>query len=375
MGTVVEIASPDGYGDNAKPDFYWDWRKKFMHVGSEVLKCVCFVGNYDKQRDHFSPNGTAFFVGHITDGRYFQQFVTAKHVIDEIAGDRVYLRMNRIAGGFHIVGVDKRQWLFHSDPGKNRVVDVAILPLDINANDIELLHISTQDTVVTDDVIKKMHISIGEDVYLTGLFTTHFGETKNLPVLRCGTIAAMPEEPLWTKWGYMEAYLIELRSIGGLSGSPVWVQFPPFRMINSTIVETTGTIENPVFPQYFLGMISGHYVIENAEDAIVENEISRATDNAPRQETGKINTGLAIVVPAQKILEVIMRPELEKIRKEAVTKMKGKSGFVADSGKAIDVQKVRGVLNGDEILRTMLNTPPQPKISDASGGKKKKAAK
>ncbi len=35
-----------------------------------------------------------------------------------------------------------------------------------------------------------------------------------------GNIAMMPDEPVRTSIGMMESYLIEVRSIGGLSGAP-----------------------------------------------------------------------------------------------------------------------------------------------------------
>ena len=46
----------------------------------------------------------------------------------------------------------------------------------------------------------------------------------NLPIVRLGAIAAMPGEYIKTDWGCLRAYLIEARSIGGLSGSPVFIR-------------------------------------------------------------------------------------------------------------------------------------------------------
>jgi hypothetical protein len=49
-----------------------------------------------------------------------------------------------------------------------------------------------------------------------GLFSEHQGAERNIPIVRVGNIAAMPEEPvLTTSWGAIDAYLIEARSIGG----------------------------------------------------------------------------------------------------------------------------------------------------------------
>jgi hypothetical protein len=50
----------------------------------------------------------------------------------------------------------------------------------------------------------------------------HTGDLKNVPIVRVGNLASYPSEQIQTRaFGRMEAYLIEARSIGGLSGSPV----------------------------------------------------------------------------------------------------------------------------------------------------------
>jgi hypothetical protein len=41
----------------------------------------------------------------------------------------------------------------------------------------------------------------------------------------------MPEEPVETELGPMEAFLIEARSIGGPSGSPCFVSLGQYRLI------------------------------------------------------------------------------------------------------------------------------------------------
>jgi hypothetical protein len=63
------------------------------------------------------------------------------------------------------------------------------------------------------------------------MFVGRIGEQRNIPVLRIGTIAAMRDEPLRTQYGYHEAFLVEARSIDGLSGSPVCVHLPVGRLL------------------------------------------------------------------------------------------------------------------------------------------------
>ena len=44
--------------------------------------------------------------------------------------------------------------------------------------------------------IKEHSIGIGDEVFLIGLFSQHYGSTAMFLLLRVGNIAAMPEEPV-----------------------------------------------------------------------------------------------------------------------------------------------------------------------------------
>ena len=65
--------------------------------------------------------------------------------------------------------------------------------------------------------------TVGDEVATVGLYTSHHGHTKNIPVVRVGHISMLPDEPVMSTRGYVEAYLVEVRSIVGLSGSPVYI--------------------------------------------------------------------------------------------------------------------------------------------------------
>jgi hypothetical protein len=52
----------------------------------------------------------------------------------------------------------------------------------------------------------------------------------------------MPEEKVYLgdKLGHQEVYLIESRSIGGLSGSPVFLHTPPTKIVKDKFRRVTG---------------------------------------------------------------------------------------------------------------------------------------
>jgi hypothetical protein len=140
-------------------------------------------------------------------------------------------------------------------------------------------------TFLTDEVIKARNIGTGDEVFMTGLFAYLEETEKNLPIVRMGNIALMPDEPIATKFGKTDAYLIEARSLGGLSGSPAFVH--PW--------------QGDRF--YLLGLMHGHWDTPNevSEVPVVQDAVGN---------TESVNVGIAIVVPAKKILEVLDHPEL-----------------------------------------------------------------
>lgn len=147
--------------------------------------------------------------------------------------------------------------------------------------------------LLNSDIIKEKNIGIGDEVFMTGLFTNHSGKEKNIPIVRIGNIAAMPDEPIRSAdFGNLHAYLVELRSLGGLSGSPVFVYLTPSRIIN-------GTHNLNSYAEFFLlGLLHGHWDLKSATKGV---ELDQFT---PNKETN-INTGIGIAVPACGILEII----------------------------------------------------------------------
>jgi hypothetical protein len=73
---------------------------------------------------------------------------------------------------------------------------------------------------------EELRIGLGDDLFMVGRFINHDGKERNIPVLRFGTIAMMPEEPIVADNKEQDSFLIEIRTIPGFSGSPVFVHMP-----------------------------------------------------------------------------------------------------------------------------------------------------
>ena len=271
-----------------------------MLVPDVMRKCVTFL--YYKQDGNLIVAGTAFWIGYAIPG--FSEnnpgfLVTANHVIDGIKirshDETVWLRINKSGGGSCFYPTSLKQWI-----QPDRRVDIALhswqqpegLDLDYHAWPLD-------NTAATDERIEVEEIGIGDEVFTVGLFHSHSGRDENEPIVRVGNIAAFPKDPIHSEFGPMKAILIEARSIRGLSGSPVFVHMGFTRWRGGRVVQS-GTDR----PFLFLGVMQGHWNVtsESADHLAVAGE---------RAE--KLNTGIAVVVPAEVLVHQILDPLMVEV--------------------------------------------------------------
>jgi len=111
---------------------------------------------------------------------------------------------------------------------------------------------------------------------------------------------------LTKKFGDIDAYLVESRSIGGLSGSPV------FAHLSTPRINEDGTLNKEIKLMrhlWLLGIIHGHYDVKTPNEDI-------AVEDAIKEEA--INMGIAIVTPVEKIIDVLNMDVFIKSRKEEI---------------------------------------------------------
>jgi hypothetical protein len=297
-----------------------DWEA--VYIDEAVRNCVAFLFS-DVVDPPFGvrerrPMGTAFLVAiqHAGDlGSVYA--VTARHIID---GTRqlgnLRIRLNRKGRGYDDYLAPHDTWTCHP------TTDVAVAPfggVPLDDTDVQFLPF---EFLATDGFIERAEISEGDEVYFTGLFTQHVGSTRSQPVLRFGNISLMPREPILAKIDpapnaapvEIDAYLVEARSWGGQSGSPAFLHFHLWRPVNAD--DGIGDIRPRL-----LGLVHGHYSIPQDVNLMGD---TTARGNVP------VNAGMAIVIPAQKIIDTLMMDELVKERDERVKEHKNKNQSVPE---------------------------------------------
>ena len=246
-----------------------------MDIPPTITKCVVFIG-YKPLNASENLAGTGFMLFLRSEHATAVYVATARHVIDGIrdkGADTIFLRLNRKANGPIWLPTPLKDWRTHPE-GKS--VDVAITNFVWDEQWDHEPYPIAKAAQATSEIIREYQIGLGNEVLIAGLFHPHYGKQNNIPIVRVGTIAAMPTETVATELGPIDAYLIDTRSIRGLSGSPVFVALGTTRTVSGLPMTT--------FQRFFLlGLVHGQYKLP----------------------TESLNLGIEIVVPVEKISQII----------------------------------------------------------------------
>jgi hypothetical protein len=269
--------------------------------------------------------GTGFLVGipSVHEGRIHLYAVTNRHLID---AQFCVLRVNTTAGGMEPIQSKWGDWHPHPDGD-----DVSIMPV----TDIDTAvrwHYIDEREFITEDLISQLDIGPGDEVFLVGRLITAAGTQRNKPVVRFGNISMLadPSEPIkHEKYGSQVSFLVECRSLSGFSGSPVFVTssqpllldeiarrflgdryqespgMPRVRLPGRVIGPTIAGLNGP----WFLGIDWGHVPLWRSV-----HEQDKRTPVADGHAV-EMNTGIACVIPAWRILELLNNEEFVKQRK------------------------------------------------------------
>ena len=280
-----------------------------MRVPDYILDCVGFLGDVvpESESDSFNHEATVFVVSvpsAVPNAGSYHYLVTAKH---SIVGRRNLAMLMNTAGGKDLILPDdhSEQWWFHPSDTTTDIAVTCLQPSSsLNFTSIPI------DLLLTPERIKERNIGIGDELFFPGLFQKAVGNQKNTPILRMGNLAMFPNEPIWVdltefKRGFMEAYLCEARSIKGISGSPVFVKETltfGVREKDGAIIQVQGASKF-----HLLGLMHGHWDVKESELNSVEIIPSARG----------VNVGIAVIVPAYKIIETLNQPVLLAQREQA----------------------------------------------------------
>lgn len=262
-----------------------------MRINDKIKKTVAFL-QYKLADGTYKYAGTCFFIQRNgkKENSQIPYVVTAKHVIEGVKKTglaSIFIKLNLTSGQTIAFETLIEDWLLHEDVN----TDVAVFLLPYNPDLVDQ-YVTLETTFIDEEKIRNNEVDCGDEVIITGLFKHHTGGKQNLPIIRIGNIAMMPGEKVQTKDHLMDAYLIESRSIGGLSGSPVFINYGLTRRIKGQVLLNKDPNE---LVNNLIGLVYGHFDANIGEiDAI----------DGSSEENKKINVGIAIVTPISKLSEL-----------------------------------------------------------------------
>ena len=313
-------------------------------IADRYLRCAVYI--YESLEDAklgIRQGGSGFLV-HVpfeNNPDWMELYVvTNRHALVDprtLATRNPVVRVNRKDGTVDCLETKFSDWTLHPDGD-----DVAVLSLRFTYEDVSFSSVDLDD-FVTHKKIKQEDIGIGDDTFMVGRFVNHEGRQQNSPAVRFGNIAMMPKEKITSPYGIdQESFLVEVRSLPGYSGSAVFL----FSIAgeDDMSVRRDGidrvrkndeafdlkspeeqrdilfTFTRPKGP-YLLGIDWCHI----PRKASILNRDGKRIDEGWYVEE---NTGMAGVIPAWKIAELLDSEELKMQRKvtdDEVTKKKQSS--------------------------------------------------
>jgi hypothetical protein len=303
----------------------------YMRVSENVRRCVMFFGLPDTRsgKGGIDCVGTGFWINYDDQG----YLVTAKHIAYDLRDIPFLARVNTQDGGSVNIHVDNAKWIEHPDP----TVDVAIAVFGAPPHtNYDIAYIPSQ-MLVTDDFGTARPVGVGDFTYTVGLWRMLSGQKRNLPTVHLGSVAMMPgnDEKIpvrdWRNKNnviFVEGYLIETHGMPGLSGSPVFIKptvavtgerWPDGKsQTPENLVKVP--IEAPSAEILLLGLWSGSW--DAPPDEVLSVQSGKET---------RVSVGMGIVVPAQRIKEVLDLEESVNIRKEVKARHAARNAASPDS--------------------------------------------
>ena len=265
-----------------------------MRIPDGWLDNLAFFGGKDKGGIHY--RATAFLIASPTLETDVggMALITARHNVLEAQRQygNTWVRVNTKDGGALDIEVTE-EWQFPDDPA----CDIAAIPF-WPPEGSDLFPIPTE-WFATEEIVKEKGIGIGDDAFVVGLFSQRVGRDRNEPIMRSGNLAAMPGEPFHDSrsGGSYHAYLMEVRSIGGLSGSPVVVALNRYTRLDVFDESVKPFDPDDTWTFYLLGLIRGHW------ERTVEADFQQTDLHGDERQT--LNTGIAIVTPIEPVLRLL----------------------------------------------------------------------
>lgn len=273
-------------------------------IPDDHLQSVVFIyGSEEDARHGRQAGGSGFVVNYAAGvGAWRIRYVVTNAHVMENGGQ--WVRLNHPQGTYTL-HIPPDQW--ETSPPDDFAIAVLSLPQAVAP-----FQISLETYALTRQKAKAFNVGPGDEAYMVGRFTAHGGHVSNNPIARFGSISLMPNpnEPVRDgRTNDVEAYLIEMRSHAGFSGSPVFLTIPQ-QSFRGIIGDTS--LESNITHFFLLGINTGH-----KDDLLpVEEKDGLGVWNKRDNFRARHYSDVAIVTPIWKVVDLLNRQDLMAQRKQ-----------------------------------------------------------
>lgn len=269
-----------------------------------TLQCVFYLYRNREAAEHGSAfGGTGFLIGlhnPANPTQYYFYAISNRHVVHRDAAS--VIRLNQRDGLVDIMETEPTDWI------ESTAHDLAATPIPIDVERHSIGFVPTQ-IFLTKDVVDRGVIGPGDDTFMIGRFVNHDGRLVNRPSVSFGHLSMMPDgitHPVYRR--AEESFAVEMRSMSGYSGSPVFVLPAQFDLRNHS---------HAAFRGLFLLGVNWGYIVTNADVRERAEAIRTASAESLHRNVQyvPINTGMNGVVPAWHLYDLLHHPKLREHRR------------------------------------------------------------
>jgi hypothetical protein len=292
-----------------------------MYPGT--LECAVYLYRTQKDAKAGVRSGGSGFLVEVPSEEHEEHShiyaVTNSHVIEEKFS---VVRFNTKDGEVDFHNVGPSEWTSHPDGDDVAVCQILVDDLDSH---YDIAPIPIGKFLPKSCQVGKYRVTPGAETYLIGRFS-HGGIQRNTPSVRFGHVAMMASETEKVlqsgrriggkKQNFeQESFLVDVLTIGGYSGSPVYVYFPNEQSaINFAFLAQGLNVFDespPGFPEFLLGV---HWGSIPEYRPVVDEHLKE--HSAGWQVAG--DTSMAGVVPAWRLDDLLMNHEDLKMQRKKI---------------------------------------------------------
>lgn len=294
----------------------------------DILDCVIYLYPSEEDAEQgVEAGGTGFLVSIHAENEKDYQYehlyaVTNLHVVGEgeEQGRSPVIRLNTQAGEHDVYPMGFEHWIPHPDGA-----DLAVHYFGLVKHDIFRYRSINTEMFISQQNLRRLRVGPGSDVFMVGRFFLQEGTQRNTPSVRFGNVSMMPWEPVQHPSGIdQESFIVEMRTISGYSGSPVFLEpySPPTQTVDESLLRNFGTVRLKQAPgktqlsnAYLLGVDWGHIPFE-------ERVLKRVvTDDGIRYDetefVAEAHSGQSGVIPAWVLYKFLYSGGFQEMRKES----------------------------------------------------------